>query len=192
MCFDTKHNNCLTLFFLLLTNSCHKTSLALKKIQNMSTTTNTMSANQLLVHWQGHRNVTRKTIEAFPEKELFEFTIGGMRPFSEMIIELLSIGATALKQIVEKDKSSAFVKTVTPVTKTEILKEWDLETGRINTYFARIPQDRFQEKFNLFGEYNFPIYENILYFIDNEVHHRAQAYVYLRAIGIEPPFFWIR
>ncbi|MGB4400232.1 MAG: DinB family protein [Daejeonella sp.] len=25
---------------------------------------------------------------------------------------------------------------------------------------------------------------------DNETHHRAQAYVYLRALGIEPPAFW--
>jgi len=36
------------------------------------------------------------------------------------------------------------------------------------------------------------VYENILYFVDNEIHHRGQAYVYLRALGIEPPFFWER
>ncbi|RYD85889.1 MAG: damage-inducible protein DinB, partial [Sphingobacteriales bacterium] len=34
--------------------------------------------------------------------------------------------------------------------------------------------------------------QNILYFIDNEIHHRGQGYVYLRALGIEPPFFWER
>jgi uncharacterized damage-inducible protein DinB len=28
--------------------------------------------------------------------------------------------------------------------------------------------------------------------IDNEVHHRAQGYVYLRALGLEPPHFWER
>lgn len=26
-----------------------------------------------------------------------------------------------------------------------------------------------------------------LYLVDNEVHHRAQGYVYLRALGIVPP-----
>ena len=31
-----------------------------------------------------------------------------------------------------------------------------------------------------------------IYFIDNEIHHRAQGFVYLRALGIEPPFFWDR
>ncbi|MEJ6979249.1 DinB family protein [Pedobacter sp. P351] len=28
--------------------------------------------------------------------------------------------------------------------------------------------------------------------IDNEIHHRGQAYVYLRSLGITPPFFWER
>jgi uncharacterized damage-inducible protein DinB len=30
------------------------------------------------------------------------------------------------------------------------------------------------------------------YWIDNEIHHRGQAYVYLRALGIEPPAFYDR
>jgi uncharacterized damage-inducible protein DinB len=32
----------------------------------------------------------------------------------------------------------------------------------------------------------------IQYAIENEIHHRGQAYVYLRALGIEPPSFWKR
>ncbi|WP_367868755.1 DinB family protein [Pedobacter sp. WC2423] len=28
--------------------------------------------------------------------------------------------------------------------------------------------------------------------MDNEIHHRGQGYVYLRSLGIEPPFFWDR
>jgi uncharacterized damage-inducible protein DinB len=32
----------------------------------------------------------------------------------------------------------------------------------------------------------------ILYAIDNEIHHRGQAYVYLRVLGIEPPAFFDR
>ena len=42
-------------------------------------------------HWQGHRNLTRRVIEAFPEKELFQFSIGGMRSFSDMASELIGI-----------------------------------------------------------------------------------------------------
>ena len=32
----------------------------------------------------------------------------------------------------------------------------------------------------------------VSHWIDNEIHHRGQAYVYLRALGIEPPHFWER
>jgi uncharacterized damage-inducible protein DinB len=31
-----------------------------------------------------------------------------------------------------------------------------------------------------------------MYAIDNEIHHRGQGYVYLRALGIVPPPFWER
>jgi uncharacterized damage-inducible protein DinB len=43
-----------------------------------------------------------------------------------------------------------------------------------------------------FGQYTGFGYWQILYIIDNEVHHRGQAYVYLRALGVEPPPFWER
>ena len=35
----------------------------------------------LLEHWEGHRRLTRRVIEAFPEDQLFSFSVGSMRPF---------------------------------------------------------------------------------------------------------------
>ena len=43
-----------------------------------------------------------------------------------------------------------------------------------------------------FGQYPGTTHDLILYVIDNEIHHRAQGYVYLRALGIEPPPFYDR
>jgi uncharacterized damage-inducible protein DinB len=37
-----------------------------------------------------------------------------------------------------------------------------------------------------------PVHSLLFYIIDNEVHHRGQGYVYLRALGIEPPPFYDR
>lgn len=147
---------------------------------------------QLLKHWQGHRNLTRRVIEAFPEKELFEFSVAGMRPFSDLAIEMLSIGGPALKAIAERAATPYTEEGIAPKTKEDLLKLWDAETATINTYFDQIPEEDFSETFNLFGQYEFPIYQNILYFIDNEIHHRGQGYVYLRALNIQPPFFWER
>ena len=160
---------------------------------NTTTTPQVISPLELLKHWQGHRALTRHVIEAFPEKDFFEFSIGGMRPFSKLTSELLSIAVPALKGIVNRaEKPYSEEETETLTTKAQYLQKWDEATEEINQYFKQIPIEDFEKTFNLFGQYEFPIIENIFYFIDNEIHHRGQGYVYLRALGIEPPFFWTR
>ena len=157
----------------------------------METTTEIISTQDLLKHWQGHRNLTRRVIELFPEKDFFEFSIGGMRTFAELTNELLSIGAPALHSIVNRD-SQPYSEPETLTSKALYLKNWDDDTQSINLNWEKLQPEDFNETFNLFGQYEFPIIQNILYFIDNEIHHRGQGYVCLRALGIEPPFFWER
>jgi len=155
-------------------------------------TAQVIDQEDLLQHWLGHRHLTRRVIETFPEKDLFEFSIGGMRSFAQLAMELLSIGGPALKSIVGNEVKPYDERALDLKTKEQILQKWDEETAVITTYFRQIPLERFAESFNLFGQYKSPIIHNILYFIDNEIHHRGQGYVYLRALGIEPPMFWER
>lgn len=155
-------------------------------------TTSIISKEQLLRHWLGHRFVTRRVIEAFPEKDFFEFSIGGMRTFSELTSELLAIAVPALKSIISRDSQPYTEDGSKLTTKAEYLQKWDEATEEIIRLWSHIKEDDFEKTFKLFGQYEFPIYQNILYFIDNEIHHRGQGYVYLRALGIEPPFFWER
>jgi uncharacterized damage-inducible protein DinB len=147
---------------------------------------------ELLQNWQGHRGLTRRVIEAFPEKELFEFSIGGMRSFAEMTKEMLAIAVPGLKQIVTGIQEDFDEKRAAITTKQQLLEAWDEATEQINVYWAQIPEIRFRETINLFGQFNFPVMVNITYALDNEVHHRGQGYVYLRALGIEPPPFYDR
>lgn len=152
-----------------------------------------ISSSGLLKHWQGHRALTRRVIEAFPEKDFFEFSIAGMRTFSKLTDELLAIASPALKGIVNREVlpfTEGSSQELT--TKAQYLEKWDEATKEINANWEKLAVGDFSETFNLFGQYEFPIIHNILYFIDNEVHHRGQGYVYLRALGIEPPFFWER
>jgi len=155
------------------------------------TTPQVITSADLLKHWQGHRALTRRLIVMFPEKDFFNFSIGGMRTFAQLVTELLAIGAPALQSIVNTD-IQPFTESELPETKDAYLKRWDESTNAINQNWERLAVERFSETFNLFGQYEFPVIQNILYFIDNEVHHRGQAYVYLRALGMEPPFFWER
>ena len=43
-----------------------------------------------------------------------------------------------------------------------------------------------------FGQWPGTGWSLLFYVIENEIHHRGQGYVYLRALGIEPPPFYER
>jgi uncharacterized damage-inducible protein DinB len=164
-------------------------------------TNNTLTAKEtvitpqaMLEHWQGHRRLTRRTIEAFPEDKLFGYSVGGMRTFSELINEITDIAANGILGIVtgKWGKLDHHTPAAAPATKAEILELWDEITADIDTLWSQIPTERFQEVDKAFGMYEGIISDLLLYFIDNEIHHRAQGYVYLRTLGIEPPAFWNR
>jgi uncharacterized damage-inducible protein DinB len=151
-----------------------------------------ISPSELLKHWQGHRNVTRRVIEAFPEEAFFNHTIGGMRPFSVMIMELLAIAEPGLKEIVVGNAEALNEEIKHNNKKETLLKLWDEATEAINAYWAKLEPNKFQETVTLFGQYEGTVWSQIFYFIENEIHHRGQGYVYLRSLGIEPPLFYVR
>ena len=91
----------------------------------------------LLEHWQGHRRLTRRLIAAFPEDKLFSHSIGGMRPFSQMAMELLGIASpgvyglatgewTTMQELLQHTGLTA------PANKEELLQLWDITTVQIN------------------------------------------------------------
>jgi len=149
-----------------------------------------LSPAELLSHWQGLRRVTRRVIEAFPEEHLHTFAVGGMRPFAALVGEMLAIAVPMAKQIAgggstEYDGSA-------PATKAELLAKWDEASAELETWYNQIGPERFGETITLFGQYTGTVWSQFFYAIDNENHHRGQGYVYLRALGIEPPPFWDR
>ena len=144
----------------------------------------------LLAHWQGHRRVTRRLIDAFPDDKLFTFSVGGMRPFGVLALEMLTMGLPMVRGAISGDWSASPNRDPRP--KQEILRMWDESTSALNELFPQIPADSFQKTMTAFGQYTAPLHDLILYVIDNEIHHRAQGYVYLRALGIEPPAFYDR
>jgi uncharacterized damage-inducible protein DinB len=144
----------------------------------------------LLHHWQGHRRLTRRVIAAFPEDQLFSFSIGGMRSFGELALEMLSMAEPMVRGTVTDEWSTTFDREKLP--RDELLQKWDESTAQIDALWAQIPPERFGETMKAFGQYEGRVHELILYVIDNETHHRGQGYVYLRALGIEPPPFYER
>jgi uncharacterized damage-inducible protein DinB len=156
-----------------------------------SPTAGVLTAEALLDHWQGHRRLTRRVIEAFPDDKLFSFSVGGMRPFSTMVVEFLKMAEPIARGVATGQWADwPALKVVS--TKQDLLALWDQATTALNDIWPTIPPHRFAEVDKAFGEWESSGIGTILYTIDNEIHHRGQAYAYLRALGIEPPAFYDR
>jgi uncharacterized damage-inducible protein DinB len=151
----------------------------------------------LLNHWQEHRRLTRRVIEAYPEDKFFTHSVGGMRPFAQLVMEMIGIALPGVYGMATGTWSAPHRPEVNfsiqpPATKAEVLKLWDEITEEINKIWPHITAERFQETDKAFGMYDGTISWHYFYFVDNEIHHRGQAYVYFRSLGIEPPAFWDR
>lgn len=165
--------------------------------KDITTTATIITQQELLEHWQGHRWLTRRVIEAFPEDKLFTYAIGGMRPFAAMAMEFIGMAEPGIVGVLtgqwkKVDELPHHSKIARPQTKKELLQRWDEVTEQINKLLPQVPPQRFLEKDIAFGQWEGPVYGFIQYWIDNEIHHRGQGYVYLRSLGIEPPPFWER
>ena len=155
-----------------------------------------VTTRSLLDHWQGHRRVTRRVIEAFPEQELFTYAIGGMRPFSQLAQEMVGMTRAGIRGVARREwaysSELAQHEGAAPATRASLLALWDLTTAEIEEAWPAIPASRFEEVDTAFGQWEGVVHGLMQYWIDNEIHHRGQGYVYLRALGIEPPPFYDR
>jgi uncharacterized damage-inducible protein DinB len=100
------------------------------------------------------------------------------------------MGASMVRGVVTGDWDAS--ATLELRFRQDILRAWDEGTQEINALWPRIPPGRFQETTTAFGQYEGRIHDLVLYVIDNEIHHRGQGFVYLRALGLEPPPFYER
>lgn len=157
----------------------------------MSTTSASfIDAAAMLKHWQGHRRLTRRVIDAFPDDKLFSFSVGGMRPFGALAMEMLGMAVPMLRGVVTGKWEYSGSPEALP--KQEVLRLWDETTRQMDELWSQIPAGRLHETMKAFGQYEGPVHDLLLYVIDNEIHHRGQGYVYLRALGIAPPPFYER
>jgi uncharacterized damage-inducible protein DinB len=154
-----------------------------------STSSVVITPRALLRHWQGHRSLTRRVIDAFPEDKLFSYSVGGMRPFAELAFEMIHLADSGIQGMAKGDWSAPRPSTK---SKAELLAIWDRTTETIERLWPELPEDIFQKKSKAFGQWEGTGQSHFFYWIDNEIHHRGQGYVYLRALGIEPPAFYDR
>lgn len=129
-------------------------------------------------------------IEAFPDDQLFSFSVGGMRPFGVLALEFQSMAVPTVRGVVTDEWTGEADRNPRP--KDDLLRQWDEATTEIDALWPKITPARFNETVTAFGQWTMPVHALLFYIIDNEIHHRGQGYVYLRALGIEPPPFYER
>lgn len=151
-----------------------------------------LTPDQLRDHWSGHRRLTRRVIEAFPSDDAYAtFSIGGMRTPAALVGELLRMDEPMLRGVATGEWT-AWSEDAPPATRTEALAAWDAATAGFDALWPGLDPASFQATHSAFGQWEGPGHWQVLYAIDNQVHHRAQLYVYLRALGVEPPPFYVR
>ena len=87
----------------------------------------------------------------------------------------------------EDSKAIGSAPSAVVITPEALLEHW-----QGHRRLTRRVIEAFQETVLAFDLYEGVLYTLLLYVIDNEIHHRGQGYVYLRALGTEPPHFYER
>lgn len=150
-----------------------------------------LTLEQFYNHWQGHRRLTRRTIEAFPEDKLFSYRVAPMRSFGELAKEILEVENSTLHGLTSGEWTWE-PKYANVAHKQELLTAFEDLKKQTQENWSKLSPDRLQAVEKDAWGMTWANYHRLLYMVDNEIHHRAQGYVYLRLLGIEPPAFYKR
>ena len=97
-----------------------------------------LTPEALLTNLKDVRALTRNVIEAFPEKELFEFSVANLRPFSQMVEEFLMITNYIFTETLHEKHTPFYTEGQFPTTKTEVLALWDKVTEIIDREWKEV------------------------------------------------------
>jgi uncharacterized damage-inducible protein DinB len=152
-----------------------------------------VTPTSLLEIMEGNRRLTLRTIEAFPEEKLFRYSpVEPLRPFAEMVVEIIQIESAYMRGIATGEWR--FPEPVSFSTKQELLTNCEQVRAQTRAWWPSVTLERLLtvEPDPFFGGGPSSMFERLFYALENEIHHRAQGYIYLRELGIEPPAFYER
>jgi uncharacterized damage-inducible protein DinB len=149
-----------------------------------------LTLEQFYTHWQGHRRLTIRTLEAFPEDKLFSYKVDPMRTFGEIVNEIIGVEAYTLNGIVSGEWT--WKQDETTNSKETLLLSFAQREKTTKELWSKLTLERIQAEEKDGWGMTSTNRDRLLYLHDNEIHHRAQGYVYLRLLGTEPPAFYER
>ncbi len=146
--------------------------------------------------WEENRRLTDQVAKAFSTAgALDETPVPGMRSFRKLLLEIWGIEQVYARGLATEDWKFEFPLesyNTCPVeelfafgrkVREETRHLWSSVTEEALTKPRVTPFEGHPEGRAI---------EWLTYALENEIHHRAQGYVYLRLLGLEPPAFNIR
>ena len=139
-----------------------------------------------------HVGVTLRAIEAIPEDKLDSHPIANMRTPKELAVHAFAY-MRCIPGGIGKGKLTAEDCTE-PADKIKSKKEllaWCKESFEIaTTDFEKLTEEQLGAMVETHFGKPFPGWMLVSIVYDEHLHHNGQLYVFSRALGIEPPFFW--
>lgn len=150
-----------------------------------------LTPERLWNHWEGHRRLTLRALEAYPEDKLFSHSSGNMRSFGDLMDEIINVEDSVIGGLISGEwKWEPKYKNMK--SKAELKAAFQEVRERTKQAFPKISVEKYHIVEKDAWGMEAPNLERLFYIIDNEIHHRAQGYVYLRQLGVEPPAFYVR
>ena len=108
-----------------------------------------ITADALLAHWQGHRRLTRRVIDAFPDDKLFTLFRRRHAALRRARAGDAHDGRPDGAAAPSREWSTSGSREPRP--KQEVLRLWDERTDSSTPLWPQIPPPRFQETLTAFG-----------------------------------------
>ena len=146
--------------------------------------------------WEENRRLTDKVANAFVDaRALDETPVPGMRSFRKLLLEIWGMERVYARGLATEEWEFQLLPESYNTCAVEELMAFGRgvrqETRRLWPSVTEESLSK-QRQTPFEGHPKGRAIEWLTYALENEVHHRAQGYVYLRLLGLEPPAFYIR
>jgi uncharacterized damage-inducible protein DinB len=153
--------------------------------------TQTRTVSDIREHLERFRAVTLQTLEWVPEDRLRWSPQEGLRPFDEQFLHLARTEEYHVRGLLLGDWSrERYFTRPSPLTK-EALRRVLNETRTVTLdELDRLDPSRLDEQVMVPEvPVSWTLRGWLWYLVEHEVHHKAQLALYLRLVGVVPPFF---
>ena len=137
--------------------------------------------------------VTRKVLQAIPEDKLDFRATPEMRTVRELVLHMYGSPVGMVEAIPRGELTMADYQAGEDIKHAPDKETMIAYCDACMAQVLKIGEEISEEKLNsiikcFYGD--FPIYEHLGFIYDEHWHHRGQLYVYLRLMGVQPPFLY--